>query len=41
MSKTRTATARCLPSNDQLPFDDKCAICGKKATKVVYFAKAY
>ena len=36
-----TATARCLPSNDQLPFDDKCAICGKKATKVVYFAKAY
>lgn len=36
-----TATARCLPSNDQEPFDTKCAICGEKGTKVVYFAKAY
>lgn len=34
------ATARCMPF-DQVPFDDKCPICGKKATKVVLFAKAY
>ncbi len=36
-----TATARCLPHGDQKPFDDKCGVCGKKADKVVYFAKAY
>jgi len=34
------ATARCMPF-DQVPFDDKCPICGHKATKVVLFAKAY
>ena len=34
------ATARCLPFN-QIGFDDKCPCCGKKATKVVLFAKAY
>ena len=34
------ATARCLPFN-QMPFDDVCPVCGKKATKVVLFAKAY
>ena len=34
------ATARCLPFN-QIPFDDVCPVCGKKATKVVLFAKAY
>lgn len=34
------ATSRCLPF-DQTPFDDKCAICGKHATKVVLFARAY
>ena len=35
-----TATARCIPFN-QIPFDDKCPVCGKKAKKVVLFAKAY
>lgn len=34
------ATARCIPFT-QIPFDDVCPICGKKATKVVLFAKAY
>ena len=34
------ATARCLPFN-QMPFGDTCPVCGKKATKVVLFAKAY
>lgn len=34
------ATARCIPF-DQIPFDDTCPICGKKAKKVVLFAKAY
>lgn len=34
------ATARAIPFN-QIPFDDKCPICGKKATKVVLFARAY
>ncbi len=34
------ATARCLPF-DQIPFDDKCPVCGRKAKKVVFFAKAY
>lgn len=36
-----TATARCMPHGDQKHFDDKCAVCGQEATKVVYFAKAY
>ncbi len=36
-----SATSRCMPF-DQTPFDDKCVTgCGKKVTKVVYFAKAY
>jgi prolyl-tRNA synthetase len=34
------ATARCIPF-DQTSFDDICPICGKKATKIVLFAKAY
>ncbi len=34
------ATARCLPFN-QMGHDDKCPVCGKKAEKVVLFAKAY
>lgn len=34
------ATARCIPFN-QIPFDDVCPICGRKAKKVVLFAKAY
>lgn len=34
------ATSRCMPF-DQKPFADVCSICGKKATKVVLFAKAY
>ena len=34
------ATARCLPFN-QIEFDDVCPVCGKKAKKVVLFAKAY
>ena len=35
-----TATARCMPFN-QMAFGDTCPVCGKKATKVVLFAKAY
>jgi len=34
------ATSRCMPFN-QIAFDTTCPICGKKATKVVLFAKAY
>ena len=34
------ATARCLPFN-QIGIGDTCPVCGKKATKVVLFAKAY
>lgn len=34
------ATARCIPF-DQVPFEDHCPICGKKAKYVVLFAKAY
>lgn len=34
------ATSRCMPFN-QDGFDDVCPICGKKASKVVLFAKAY
>ena len=34
------ATARCLPFN-QIGHDDTCPVCGKKAEKVVLFAKAY
>ncbi|MCD8203852.1 MAG: proline--tRNA ligase [Coprobacillus sp.] len=35
-----SATIRCMPFN-QLPVDDKCVVCGKKAEKVCYIAKAY
>ncbi len=35
-----TATARCLPF-DQTPIGPVCPICGRPATKVVLFAKAY
>lgn len=35
-----TATARCIPFN-QMEIGDTCPICGKKAKKVVLFAKAY
>ncbi len=34
------ATARCIPF-EQNPFGDKCLVCGKKAEKVVFFARAY
>ncbi len=34
------ATARCLPFN-QIPNGEVCPVCGKKASKVVLFAKAY
>ncbi len=34
------ATSRCMPFA-QIPIDDHCAICGKKAKYVVLFAKAY
>ena len=34
------ATARCLPFN-QIGHDKVCPVCGKKADKVVLFAKAY
>ncbi|MCI6216499.1 MAG: proline--tRNA ligase [Mollicutes bacterium] len=37
---TNGGTARCIGEHDE-PFGDTCPICGKKATKVVYFAKAY
>ena len=34
------ATARCIPF-EQIPFEEKCLVCGKKAKKVVFFARAY
>jgi len=34
------ATSRCMPFN-QIAFDTVCPVCGKKACKVVLFAKAY
>ncbi|MCF0108091.1 MAG: proline--tRNA ligase, partial [Bacilli bacterium] len=34
------ATSRCMPFN-QIAFDEVCPICGKKAKKVILFAKAY
>ena len=40
IKEATNATARCIPFN-QMPFDDKCPCCGKKASKVVLFAKAY
>ncbi len=35
-----SATSRVMPF-DQLSFQETCSICGKKAKKVIYFAKAY
>ena len=34
------ATSRCMPF-EQIPIDEKCAICGKKAKYLILFAKAY
>ncbi len=34
------ATARCIPF-EQIPFEENCLVCGKKAKKVVFFARAY
>ncbi len=34
------ATSRCIPLNEE-PVSDKCICCGKKAQKLVYWAKAY
>ena len=34
------ATSRVMPF-DQTPVGDKCVCCGKKADKVIYFARAY
>ena len=34
------ATSRNMPF-DQTPFGDTCVCCGRKANKVMYFAKAY
>ncbi len=34
------ATSRCMPFNQE-PIGDVCPVCGKKAKKVVLFAKAY
>ena len=34
------ATSRNMPF-DQTPIGDRCVCCGRKATKVMYFAKAY
>nr|PZN05292.1 MAG: proline--tRNA ligase [Bacillota bacterium] len=35
-----TATLRCIPFEQEV-ISDKCAVCGKKADKMVYFAKSY
>ena len=40
IKEATNATARCIPFN-QMAFDDTCPCCGKKASKVVLFAKAY
>ena len=40
IKEATNATARCIPFN-QMSFDDTCPCCGKKASKVVLFAKAY
>ena len=34
------ATSRCIPF-EQEEISDKCICCGKKATKMVYWGKAY
>lgn len=35
-----TATSRCIPFNEK-PIGDKCICCGKPASKLVYWGKAY
>ena len=40
IKRLTTATARCMPFNQQ-KIGDTCPVCGKKASKVVLFAKAY
>ena len=35
-----SATSRCIPFHQE-HLGDTCPVCGKKATKLVYFAKAY
>lgn len=40
IKEVTNATSRCMPFN-QDGFSDVCPICGKKASKVVLFAKAY
>ena len=40
IKEATNATSRCMPFN-QIGFADTCPICGKKAKKVVLFAKAY
>ena len=40
IKELHAATARCMPFN-QMPFAENCPVCGKKAKKVVLFAKAY
>lgn len=40
VKKDYQATSRCMPFNQE-PIGDVCPICGKKATKVILFAKAY
>lgn len=35
-----SATSRCMPF-DQAPVGDVCPVCGKPASKVIYYAKAY
>lgn len=34
------ATSRCMPF-DQTPVGDVCPVCGRPATKVIYYARAY
>ncbi len=34
-------TSRCMPFEDQEQVSDTCVCCGKKATKLVYWGKAY
>ena len=40
IKRLTTATARCMPFNQQ-KIGDTCPVCGKKASKVILFAKAY
>ncbi|MBQ8137513.1 MAG: proline--tRNA ligase, partial [Clostridia bacterium] len=40
IKETTGATSRCMPF-DQTPIGETCVCCGRKATRVMYFAKAY